>query len=75
MSAPRADDVGVAVDCRACGLRKAPLGRSIPMEMANELCSWDCPGYRKDPDPGELWPGEKRADFGYPRHLFEAAKP
>jgi hypothetical protein len=68
---PRADDVGVAVDCTTCGRRKAPRGRSVAAEAANGMCSWDCPGYAQDPDPGDLWPGEKRAEFGYPRHLFE----
>ena len=38
------------------------------MEMANSLCGdWDCPGYSQPPDPGDLWPGETREQFGYPK--------
>ena len=59
------EDVGVAVDCTVCQLRKKPIGRSAPLEMANSLCDDDCPGYRLDPYPGELWPGETREEFGY----------
>lgn len=59
------DDVGVAVECRVCGLRKKPIGRDAPMETAGSLCDWECPGYHQDPKPGSLWPGETRAEFGY----------
>jgi len=34
--------------------------------MANSLCDHECPGYRLDPKPGSLWPGERKSDFGYP---------
>lgn len=47
------------VDCTVCGLRKQPRGRSAPMEMANGLCSWDCPGYAQPPKAPHLWPGEE----------------
>jgi hypothetical protein len=57
-------EVGVAVKCRTCGQRKAPRGRSVPMEMY--LCDHECPGYREEPYPGYLWPGETREEFGYP---------
>jgi hypothetical protein len=46
-------------------MRKKPVGRSAPLPMANSLCDSDCRGYYEDPKPGELWPGEKRSDFGY----------
>ena len=59
------EDIGVAVDCAVCGMRKKPIGRSAPLEMANSLCDGDCPGYRQDPYPGQLWPGETREEFGY----------
>ncbi len=59
------DEVGVAVDCTVCRKRKAPRGRSVPCEMANGMCDFECPGYYQDPKPGDLWPGEKRSDFGY----------
>jgi len=57
--------VGRAVECTICGQHKTPRGRSAPLEMANGLCDWDCPGYREPPHPGDLWPGETREDFGY----------
>lgn len=44
--------------CAVCGLRKKPVGRSAPTEMANGLRDRYCPGYRQDPQPGHLWPGE-----------------
>ncbi|HET7379564.1 MAG TPA: hypothetical protein VFJ24_05955 [Gaiellales bacterium] len=45
-------------DCKRCGMRKAPRGRSVPLEAANGYCGWDCPGYDEDPKPGHLWPEE-----------------
>lgn len=65
--------VGLAVNCTTCGRRKKPIGRDAAAAMANGLCDDDCDGYRKDPLPGELWPGEKREDFGYPDWLVEVA--
>lgn len=58
--------VGIASYCSVCGLRKNPIGRSAPLEMANSLCDFECEGYRQDPLPGSLWPGETEKDFGYP---------
>jgi hypothetical protein len=58
---------GKAVECNACSLVKAPRGRSVPDAMANSRCNFECPGYYLDPKPGDLWPGESRADFGYPK--------
>ena len=60
-------EVGEAVDCTVCGMRKAPRGRSVPLEMANGMCGWECPGYAQDPKPDDLWPGETREQFGFPR--------
>jgi hypothetical protein len=60
-----AEKVGIAVNCKVCGLRKKPVGRSAPMEMANSLCDWECPGYNQDPKPGHLWPDETQEEFGY----------
>lgn len=48
-----------SVTCSVCGLRKKPIGRSAPMEMANSLCDDDCDGYRRDPKPPHLWPNEE----------------
>ncbi len=46
-------------DCTVCGRRKAPVGRSVPLECGGSYCDWECDGYRKDPKPGHLWPGEE----------------
>ena len=59
------DEIGVAVFCAVCGLRKKPAGRDAPLAMANSLCDFECEGYGQPPHPGDLWPGEKRSDFGY----------
>ena len=45
-------------ECTVCGKRKAPRGRSVPLEMANSLCDFDCSGYFAEPRPGHLWPEE-----------------
>lgn len=55
---------GSAVYCAACGVRKAPRGRSVS-PYGPSLCDSDCPGYRCQPLPGDLWPGETRESFGY----------
>ena len=61
-----ATKVGLAVECRICGMRKAPVGRSVADAMANSLCNYECPGNNQEPRSGSLWPGESEADFGYP---------
>jgi hypothetical protein len=48
----------VPTDCRACGRRKKPWGRSAPLEMCNGLCDQDCEGYLAEPFPPTRWPGE-----------------
>lgn len=48
--------------CATCGRRKAPRGRSVPLELASSLCGVDCEGYRLDPQPGHLWPNEAGKD-------------
>lgn len=58
--------IGKAVYCQACGMRKTPIGRSPPLGLANSLCGHECEGYRKEPRPGSLWPGESEEEFGYP---------
>ncbi len=58
-------EVGVAVNCTVCGMRKKPIGRSAPLEMANSMCDHECPGYLQEPLPGSLWPGETQEEFGY----------
>jgi hypothetical protein len=58
------DEVGgPLVVCVVCGRAKSPRGRSAPLEMVG--CDWDCPGYSLEPRAGDLWPGERRSDFGY----------
>ncbi|MEK9735744.1 MAG: hypothetical protein VW239_00310 [Candidatus Nanopelagicales bacterium] len=66
---------GVRVTCGVCGHMKKPRGRSAPLEMANAQCDDDCPGYRNEPHVGDLWPGEKRSDFGYPDACPTCAAP
>lgn len=56
--------VGVEVRCATCGQVKQPVGRSAA--LADYGCNDDCPGYREEPRPGSLWPGERSDEFGYP---------
>jgi len=65
MHPSQGNEVGVAVNCSVCGLRKTPIGRSAAPEMANGLCDYDCPGYSQEPLTGHLWPGETQKEFGY----------
>lgn len=60
----REDYFGYRAKCTVCGRDKKPIGRSAPMEM--RMCWDECPGYRKEPLPSNLWPHESEADFGYP---------
>lgn len=53
---------GPLVECRTCGMRKAPRGRSVALEAANGHCGFDCPGYPEEPQPEQLWPGERWGD-------------
>jgi hypothetical protein len=62
----RCEETGLVVDCAVCRMRKPPRGRSVAAEAANGMCGPDCPGYRLDPQVNDLWPGEKRWQFGYP---------
>ena len=48
----------VMPECKVCGLRKKPLGRSAPLEMANSLCDYECEGYNQPPYVSDLWPDE-----------------
>jgi hypothetical protein len=58
--------VGPTLTCTVCHRRKRPVGRSVPLEMEQHLCGGlgpdyreECPGYRMDPHPSSLWPGEE----------------
>ena len=62
--------IGTRVVCRTCGYPKAPRGRSVPMEMATSMCSWECPGYDQEPNVGQLWPDETADGFGYPVSMW-----
>lgn len=42
--------------CTVCGLGKAPIGRSTPLGSC--YCDFECPGYREEPLPDTLFPGE-----------------
>lgn len=62
---------GISVTCTTCGLRKMPHGRSAPVYGGAYCGDLDfqgkiCPGYKLDPKPGCLWPGETAEAFGYP---------
>lgn len=48
--------VGGAVQCAVCGRTKKPIGRD---SFDNGLCSHECEGYRLEPLPDHLWPGEE----------------
>jgi len=54
---------GHAVECIVCRRTKQPRGRSAPLGLS--LCDSDCRGYRLDPFPGDLWPGETSTEFGF----------
>jgi hypothetical protein len=81
-----ADQIGrdgrpIMPTCTVCGMRKQPLGRSVGMEMANGVCSWDCPGYRQDPQPSSYFfageaplPGTREAQ-GWEGSEFRACPP
>lgn len=56
--------VGVVVTCAVCDYMKKPIGRSVPLGVF--YCDDECSGYRQDPRPGSLWPGERSDEFGYP---------
>lgn len=43
-------------ECGVCGKTKKPIGRDAPVETY--YCDEECLGYRKNPTPGHLWPGE-----------------
>jgi hypothetical protein len=58
------DRIGIAVYCAVCRHCKAPIGRSVPLGFF--MCDDECPGYRDEPRPGSLWPGERKSEFGYP---------
>lgn len=58
------DKVGIAVYCAVCRQRKKPRGRSAPMSL--RVCDSDCDGWDQPPMPGDLWPGERASEFGYP---------
>lgn len=57
---------GVRVQCIICRRTKAPVGRSVPIPLANSMCDIECPGHGLAPRVGSLWPDESEADFGHP---------
>jgi hypothetical protein len=63
--------IGEAVKCEVCGRTKKPHGRDT---MDNGMCSYECDGYYEEPRPGDLWPGERREDFGFPLNWREIAR-
>lgn len=61
---PEATKMGIRVFCTVCDLTKKPIGRAGP--LGAEYCTDACRGYRMEPFPGSLWPGETDAEFGFP---------
>ena len=50
-------------ECAVCHRSKKPLGRDAP--LSSHHCDTDCPGYRREPFPGHLWPSESpRSEMG-----------
>lgn len=41
--------------CEICGRTKKPIGRDV---IKADYCNDECEGYRQEPTPGHLWPGE-----------------
>lgn len=63
--------IGVIVFCAKCNNRKAPYGRSIPLEIGSisGMCMEQyCTGYWNAPMPTQLWQGETCKEFGYVIH-------
>jgi len=58
MTARKHCTVGCSPVCTTCKQLKVPVGRSPPCEWGG--CNHECPGYREDPSPCDLWPGEER---------------
>lgn len=58
--------------CKTCQRAKKPLGRDASVDA--DLCDRDCPGWFSDPFPKDLWPGERREDFGFPADLAAEAR-
>lgn len=46
------------VTCATCQRRKKPIGRDVAPAANGDLCASECTGYREDPYPPHLWPGE-----------------
>lgn len=50
--------VGCTPICRVCQRIKKPVWRRAPTEW--DGCDDECSGYRDEPTPCDLWPGEQR---------------
>lgn len=66
------DEVGKRMICKTCGRAKQPIGRSAPVDYGWCSDHTGCQGYRTDPYPKSLWPGERLSEFGY--GYFDAAR-
>lgn len=69
------DLVGESVICDVCQKRKAPIGRSSPVETFGSECDYQCSAYRNKPYPMSLHPGERLTDFGYGYMPMEKVNP
>lgn len=60
-------EIGQAARCVVCRKIKKPIGRDAGIAH-NSYCTGDhpgesgCRGYREEPRPGDLWPGERRGE-------------
>ena len=51
--------IGKKVECKICGRRKAPWGRSISIATCNSYCTREtCEGYVQEPKADGLFPNE-----------------
>lgn len=64
---------GCEPECATCHRTKKPVGR-YGGAYEQGLCNDECEGYRKEPTPCDMWPGESREDFGYPENWREIAE-
>lgn len=53
------DGLPIMPECRVCGMRKAPLGRSVSPYAAGGYCDRDCEGYSLEPHPSSYWRAEE----------------
>ncbi len=53
------DGLSITPECRLCGMRKAPLGRSVAPCAAAGYCDHGCEGYRLEPYVSSYWSADE----------------